>query len=69
MIAVLKEGKTLEGFTHGKEYQYFDLYNIGDAQLSFHFRSDDNGKKRTMNEREFTMYFWGRYSDSSFKQY
>ena len=63
MIAILKEDKTLDGFTPGKEYKYFDLYNIETAELFFHIREDDNGKKHKMNEREFTTYFIGRYYD------
>ena len=66
MIAQLKEGKTLDGFTPGKEYKYFDLYNIETAELFFDIMEDDNGKKRKMNEREFTAYFNGRYSDQQF---
>lgn len=63
MIAKLKEDRTLDGFTPGKEYKYFDLYNIETAELFFHFNADDTGKHRKMNEREFTMHFNGRYSD------
>ena len=66
MIAQLIEGKTLEGFTPGKEYKYVDSYNIETAELLFNIKEDDNGKKRKMNEREFTAYFIGRYSDQQF---
>ena len=63
MIATLQPGKKYEGFAPGKEYKYYDQYNVEQAVLSFHFLADDNGKKRKLTEREFTMHFYGKYSD------
>ena len=61
MIARLKEGKTFNGFTPGKDYKYFDSYNIETAELFFHITKDDTGEPRKLNEREFTMNFYSRY--------
>lgn len=66
MIAILKEGKSFEGFTSNKEYRYFDVYNIEQGNLTFNFVCDDNGKHRKLNEREFIMNFRSKYSDQKF---
>ena len=62
MIAKLKENKSIEGFTPNKLYKYYDTYNIEKGELKFYFLSDDNNKRRIMNEREFTKYFHGDYN-------
>lgn len=66
MVAILKEGRHLEGFTEGKLYKYYDLYNIGSAELFFYFNKDDNGKHRKLSERDFTMNFYGRYENQDY---
>lgn len=58
MKAVLKKTSTLEGFTPGKFYEYFDEYWIENATLRFIFR-DDTGKERILNERMFKINFYG----------
>lgn len=63
MFATLIEGKEYEGFTPGKEYEYYDQYSTANAQLTFFIKCDDNGKQRKMNERIFTSHFHGKYKN------
>ena len=63
MYATLKKGRELEGFTPGKEYKYYDTYEMENNRLVFNFCANDEGKKVRMNEREFTMNFRGHYAD------
>lgn len=57
MKAVCKDTHSIEGFTIGKEYEFYDMYNVGTAKLSFHIKADDNGRRKILNERLFTMNF------------
>ena len=63
MYATLKENCTHEGFTPGKEYKYFDNYEIESGKVLFYFVANDEGKKVKMNEREFRTHFRGHYAD------
>jgi len=58
MVAKLQPGRDVEGFTEGKEYDYYDQYDIGEGLLTFHIKKDDNGKPRQFSNRQFTINFW-----------
>lgn len=64
MVATLKEGRTVEGFTPGKEYSYYEQYNIEKGNLSFYIL-DDEGNRKILTHREFAQNFWGKYNEKS----
>lgn len=61
MIATLRKEGEINGFSHNKDYKYSDQYNVGNAELKFYFESDDNGRRRILNQREFETNFYGGY--------
>ena len=65
MIAVLKNGVKLDGFTPGKKYRYYDIYHIDSSYVSSHFFADDNDNPRVFRDSKFRDYFYGSYEDTN----
>lgn len=63
MIAVLRPGKTYEGFTPNKKYKMNDSYEISSGVIRFDVVNDNNEMIK-LNERLFNMYFYGGYADT-----